>query len=361
MKHLLSFLALASCTPAYAAPIDDAKYLMCRHKTTAALTTLGADGQNYIWARDQFVACASPATPLPVPVPTPTPTPTPAPEPSGVAIAGQSALKAALAGAKGGETFILADVSYGKLALADRRWATPVTIRGGRFEAYSTLTRVSGLTLDGSMIRGEAGMVDGAYGLKLDAVDGITLLNMRSEGVGQGGFGIYTRTGGSKNIRIVGGYSKGWKNAFTFAGVNGLTIESHRFTEMGADGAQIGASSNITIRNNVFRDWSTARGSHGDGIQFTFANDNVRVEGNDIEIAAQGISAHNPYAMTNTRYIGNRVKVLYARALWINLGVRSAINDNQLFTWPGSTNKPMIGAGGDVKVFGNTRDGAPYP
>ena len=53
-KRLLSAAILALAAPANAAPLDDAKFLMCRSVTTDALKALGAaDGQNYIW----YVPC----------------------------------------------------------------------------------------------------------------------------------------------------------------------------------------------------------------------------------------------------------------------------------------------------------------
>lgn len=293
MKILFNRLAALAMlatplAPAFAAPLDDAKFLMCRSVTTDALKALGAaDGYNYIWARSLYVPCST-ATPTPVPTPTPTPIPTPT---AGTAVANQTALLNALSGAKGGEVFTLAAGNY-SLSLSGKRWTNPVTVQGAAvFKSYAKLDGVSGLILKGVTFTGDAGMVDGLYALEIANSDNVTLDGVKLAGVGQSGFGLFVRGNTVKAITIRNAEITGLKFGLVIRGGQGWTIERNKFFALGSDGIQLGATSGTIIQDNDFRDFRPKSGDHPDAIQLGYNNLAMKILRNVMRGSAQGLFA----------------------------------------------------------------------
>lgn len=284
----LALLALA-VTPAPAASIDDARYLMCLPKTTDALKALGADGRNYVWARGLFVTCDA-AQPAPAPSPTPTPVPSPTPT-AGTAVSGQTALLNALSGARGGEVFTLAAGNY-SLSLSGKRWTNPVTVQGAAvFKSYAKLDGVSGLILKGVTFTGDAGMVDGLYALEIANSDNVTLDGVKLAGVGQSGFGLFVRGNTVKAITIRNSDVGGFNFGLVIRGGQGWTIARNTFAQLGSDGIQIGGTSGTVIQDNELRGFMPKSGSHPDAIQLGYNNLAMKILRNVMQGSAQGLFA----------------------------------------------------------------------
>ena len=296
MRFILAFLALA--TPAFAAPLDDAKYLLAQPAVTTALQGISTT-RNYVWARDTVLgALGSPVSePPPAPAPTPTPVPTPAPVPSaGVAISGQTALLNALSGAKGGETFILAPGTY-SASITDRRYPSPVTILGQpgvKIPAGGVIKNSANITFRRILFTGKAGMASAQWVVRLENSAGITFAENEFAGVDHTGWAIFARTADNKNIRILGNKFTDLSRGVVFFGGAGIQTEGNSFSGIGDDcidysnlrpnGGQRNTISRNTARNSFYNPLS-----HRDFAQL-WANWSLDVIGNDLWFSGMGIA-----------------------------------------------------------------------
>ena len=318
MKRLI--LAIALSTSAHAAPIDDAKWLLARPEVTTALQAI--PGQNYVWARDTVLgALGSPVSvpaPVPAPVPTPTPTPVPVPPPSaGVAISGQTALLNALSGARGGETFTLADGSY-TLAITNRRFTAQVTLQGGRgakFKAYGKITGSSGVTLKGVSFLGHAAMADAQWSVQIAASDNIIFDGVLIGGTDGTGYGLYVRTNDVKTITLRNSEVTKWKYGVKISGGTDWLIENNSIYGIASDGVQISNTNGAKILYNKFFGFTPCCGFHPDGTQMDGPNVNMTISYNSYRGKMQGPFYDGRLGpQTNLTAVGNDIRVTYPNA-----------------------------------------------
>ena len=198
----------------------------------------------------QTAAAAASPTPTPTPTavvaPTPTPTPpavvvtpTPTPTPtSGKLISSQSQLDAALAGATGGETFLLASGDY-SISLYNKSYASAVTIASADSGKpatidYMKLSNVANLTFR-SVDLGRAAntsehmvRIMGGKNLTFDSVHVHGSLDGNS---GNDGLGFVVDKNTS-NLKIVNSAFEQLAWAGSFSGVNGLTLAGNTYKDI---------------------------------------------------------------------------------------------------------------------------------
>lgn len=301
------------------AKIDDAKFILTRPEVVNRIKAIGevpsTDGKrsyNVPWAVDLYLDEIGAPTPSPSIPPVVVPVP-----PSGISITNQAALNLALAGAKGGEVFNLADGRY-SLNLTGKRYAAPVTVRGGRevvFSPFAKLTDVANLTFSGVTFAGKAGMVSGQYLLLISNVCDLSFVDVAWAGADRSGTGIMQKSGTSCRISFSGGSTSALADGHTFQNIDGLTITGHQFFGQGADDVKLSGVRNAVISKSRFHGKNRLSGAHPDGIQFQGANDSVTIADNSFEGMMQGIFGDAAASVTNLTVERNRINVSYPRAL----------------------------------------------
>lgn len=370
MRYVAALVAAAMMmlAPAMAAvtasKAGDALYILLnptRGDVAWAATTL----RTFI-AEHPDSAVPAPA-PAPAPVPAPSPPAPPSPVPGAIKVANNAALSAAVSAARGGESFDLAPGKYsltltGKSNLTFNGAAPGVTfgqwtkVASSRNITFSNLDFVQTTANDAAVVL-----------LSPSNVDGLTLRNVNFIGQPGGyGFGIFAKDATTKNVRIEGGSAKRLEYAFRFNQAQGLYITGFAFSELTADGVQLGGNSrDVTVTKSTFRNWKPARGSHPDSLQMVCAAYNIIFSFNDIDANTQGINQFANAAAcpgvgsTNVIVEGNRFRLgNYANAIYLGNST-GRVTTNQLFK---ATYNPMIRiSGGSVAVSGNMLDGKPYP
>lgn len=384
MKVAALAAAALALAPVAAAPLDDAKWLLAQPEATTALQGISTT-RNYVWARDTVLgALGSPVSaPAPVPAPTPAPTPTPVPVPTpspgpapvpapvpppsaGVAISGQTALLNALSGAKGGETFTLADGSY-TLAITNKRFTTPVTLQGGRgarFGAYGKITGSSGVTIKGVTFLGHAGMADAQWSIQIAASDTITFDTVLIGGTDGTGYGLYVRTGDVKAITLRNSEIAKFKYGVVIAGGTGWLIEGNSFHTITSDGIQISNSSGAKILRNRFFNFTPCCGFHPDGTQMSGPNVNMTISFNHYRGKMQGPFYDGRLGpQTNLTAVGNDIRVTYPNAFRVPNAtgfVSGNVVDGSDATYDGRKVVPIVQFSGMTSDRTNRVDGKAF-
>jgi hypothetical protein len=306
-------------------------------------------------------------TPAPAPTPAPTPAPNPPAQPAGISIANSAALQAAVAKAAGGEVFNLAAGKYalsvsGKKNLTFNGAAAGVTF--GEWTKVANSTNITFSNVD--FVQSSTGDANSVL-LSPSSVDGLILKNVNFIGQPGGyGFAVFAKDGTTKNVRAEGGSAKRLEYGFRFNQAQGLYITGFAFSELTADGVQLGGNSrDVTVTKSTYRNWKPARGSHPDALQMVCAAYNITFSYNDVDASVQGPNQFaNAAACPNvgtTNFIVeyNSFRLgTYANAVYAGYST-GRIAYNKLFK---ATYSPMIRVvGGSMAVTGNTLDGKPYP
>lgn len=240
------------------------------------------------------------------------------PQASGIAISGQSAFDKALASARGGETFNLADGSY-RLSVSNIRPRTIVTVQGSRnavFRSYGKITSSSNLRFSGVTFSGDADMKDGQWVLQLAASENITFDNVLISGVDNSGYGIFVRTNDVKNITIRNSEITKLKYGGVIWGGTGWLLEKNIFHVIASDGLQLSGTFNSKVIGNRLSDFQPHSGFHPDGIQLTGPNTDLTLQGNIVRGDAQGLFYDGRRGrQKNLRVIDNDIAVSYPNAI----------------------------------------------
>lgn len=365
-RLLLTFLALLA-TPALAAPIDDAKWLLAQPEATTALQGI-SQTRNYVWARDTVLGALGSPVSEPVPAPTPTPEPVVVPEPSppaGVAISGQTALLNALSGAKGGEVFNLAPGNY-SLSITGKRYPAPVTIVGQpgvTASAFAVISDSAKIVFTGIRFNGKAGMASAQWLVELKRSEDILFTGNEFAGVDHTGWAIFARDASNKNIRIFKNAIRDLSRGVVFYGGAGIQTEGNTFAGIGDDCVDYsnlrpnGAQRN-TISRNTARDSFYNAGSHRDFAQL-WANWSLDVIGNDLWFSGMMIADYGaPAPNLDLRVIGNIIRLVdYANSIRFTVaGTTGSVIDNVVTS--GSV-KAIFQVPSTMTKSGNLVDGTP--
>lgn len=317
MKRLILTFALFSST-AISAPIDDAKYLLCRTEATSALKGISTSTRNYVWARDMVSPCAAPVPTQPPVVTPPAEPPTPVPIPQQeITVSGQTAFLNALSAAKGGETIRLADGSY-SLGITNIRPASTVNVVGSRnvkFGAFGKITGSANIRFGGVSFWGKAGMADAQYAVRIAASENITFDGVLISGIDGTGFGIYVTTNDVKNSAVRNSELAKFKFAVKIQGGSGWVIEKNRFRGLSSDGVQISNTTGALIAANDMGEFAPCCGFHPDAIQMAGPNKAMRIIGNIIRGKAQGIFSDGQYFQDGLAVNDNNVAVTYPNTI----------------------------------------------
>ncbi|PWE32792.1 hypothetical protein DDZ14_08580 [Maritimibacter sp. 55A14] len=217
--------------------------------------------------------------PEPSPEPTPEPTPTPTPTPgTGQAVANAAELRAALASATGGETFLLAPGDYGDMPRLGQ-YASPVTIASAdrknpaRF-SRAILKGVSNVALDGLHLKYAYSAGDAASANRFAVLNSqdVTLTRNLFEGaiVNGAGHGRGLQIRDSIGTKVLGNEFKTWWKACSTGGACRDTVfNDNDVHHIRSDGFGPGDTVGLECRRNWFHDNVALDGSgdHKDMIQ----------------------------------------------------------------------------------------------
>ncbi len=208
-----------------------------------------------------------------------------------VLVSSQSELNAALAAATGGETILLAGGSYSGLTLVKRSFGETVTIASADddnpavFTGPINLVNVSGLTIEGVDVLGEAPLESGFARISIRGGSDITLSDMHVsgsirpfvEGVEDELAGYPTEFGvvidGARGVRLEGLEMTQFAKAVRFANSEDITVSGSEFHQIRSDGIAMSSSRGILIEDNYFHDFhplmkNGGTGDHPDYIQY---------------------------------------------------------------------------------------------
>ncbi len=227
-------------------------------------------------------------------------------------VASAAELSAALDRATGGETIVLADGDYGRLALRDRAFAETVTLTaatplGARFEELD-LDGVANLTIEGAFFDHTfAGEKIFAARFEIESSTGITIRDSLFDGddrvqPGSSADGYGTGRGlairDSQHVTVEGSEIRGFWKGVGIGNSEHVTLRGNELHDMRTDGLNSTRSAHVTIEDNHFHSMrvSEASGDHPDFIQI-YSTDEGRIphdfiiRGNRIEIGT-GDTAH---------------------------------------------------------------------
>lgn len=295
-----------------------------------------------------------------------------------VKVSSPSALKAAIAASKGGQTFVLSPGNYGSLSyLSGKKTSQPITIISADKNNMAIITSTSlqnsaniilanlKFLADGSGAVPSWGNVKppntgysglpaqpGKIGLSLVSSSNITVTGSIFSGHNRGLYGTH-----SKNIAITGNVFKNTTmDHMAFNAMDGVLIEGNytgafkTFWNSHNDSIQFWntgtTSGNITVKNNVITS-SELPGSKG-GVQgiFIFNEDVARQGGNttdfyrNIVVTGNKIITTHPNALTISATHGVRIQ---NNTLLADCSNRKAGWDPRLTVYKGNTNVVITG------------------
>ncbi len=224
-----------------------------------------------------------------------------------IRVSDAAGLSAALAGATGGETILLADGDYGAMTLSGQ-FGTAVTIcaetpLGARFTALS-IASSSGMVLDGLFLDYVAapGAPSGNNRFDITGSSGITLRNSlldgdRMDDPTHPGHGYPTGRGlrvtGSDSIVIENNTIRGFWKAMNIGNSTDVVVRGNDIHDIRSDGINLSAVDTVLIENNHIHDFcrNLDTGDHPDMIQmWSSANPlvprNVTIRDNYLDIGA---------------------------------------------------------------------------
>ena len=304
----------------------------------------------------------------------------PAVQTKGQPVADATALGAALQGARGGETFLLASGNYGTLRL-NASYRSPVTIRSADPAAPACFTRLvlqgagnvhlDGVYFDYTYNGGDPHFI--AYFVLLDSTDikisnsvfdGGTARGTGTEADGYSiGIGLKIERGG--NLTLSGNEFRRWWTAVLAVQSRQLTFSGNNIHTIRSDGIDIDAADGLTIERNRFHDFGGAAGSqdHRDMIQIMRVSprgssdivirDNVfDMAGGDftqtIWAGGDGKDLNNPVMRhRNVLVENNMIYNAHIHGISIHGSDNISIRKNSLIHVPGGHSVPAINISSD--------------
>ena len=200
-----------------------------------------------------------------------------------IRVSDAAGLSAALAGATGGETILLADGDYGAMTLSGQ-FGTAVTIRaetplGARFTGLS-IASSSGMVLDGLLLDYVAAPGAPSFNNRFNITDssGITLRNSlldgdRMDDPTDPGHGYPTGRGlrvtGSDSVVIEDNTIRGFWKALNIGTSTDVVVRGNDIHDIRSDGINLSAVDTVLIENNHIHDFcrNLDTGDHPDMIQ----------------------------------------------------------------------------------------------
>lgn len=304
-------------------------------------------------------------------------------------VADRAGLLSALSSAKGGDTIVLKNGSYGSLTL-NNDYASTVTIKAeqslGASVSLLTLQNATNIKFDG--IKFNSGM-NGSNGRGVvnieQASQNVAIVNSEVtgsvDGVYEGHFGIYVRS--SNGITLENNNVHDVRSGIVMFGSANSAVKGNSIDYFSEDGMKLAGLSNAVVDGNVTLGhiYPTA-GAHNDFIQFQGASNNLTVTDN-VYLAntigsAQGIFFSDG-TYQNVRIENNLIYTDMLRGISVSDGSTGiTVNANTLLNVPGGhagttvmvpagsvvTNNIMMnyagGTSGSNLVLQNTNPNAAY-
>lgn len=268
-----------------------------------------------------------------------------------IQINGSAALTAALANAKGGETFVLAAGDYGDLTLYAQNFASNITIKSAssgnpaHFNTVSVLSS-SNITLQGLDIGHALSSSEQDYSPMARVSDasnivfnGVTVHGSLDNDPGNDGRGI--QVANSSGITVTNSEFTQLSTGIVFNGSSNITVKNNNVHGMRSDGMDFASTSQVLIDGNSFRDFSPAEGDHPDAIQFWNKTGSSSVRDvtiiNNVVLAGTSSGSQGIFMSDNGGYAYKNV----------------LIQNNLIFTG-GQWNGILVAGADGVKVIGNT-------
>lgn len=268
-----------------------------------------------------------------------------------IQINGSAALTAALANAKGGETFVLAAGDYGDLTFYAKNFAANITIKSAsstnpaHFNSVSVLSSSNitfkGLDIGHALSSSEAeytpmARVSDAKNVVFDSVKIHGSLDNNPANDGRG-----LQVANSSGVTVTNSEFTDLANGMIFDSSSGITVRNNNIHVMRSDGMDFASTSQVMIDGNTFRDFYPADGDHPDAMQFWNKNGTSSVRDvtiiNNVVLAGTSSGSQGVFMSDNGGYAYKNV----------------LIQNNLIFTG-GQWNGIMVAGADGVKVIGNT-------
>jgi Ca2+-binding RTX toxin-like protein len=223
------------------------------------------------------------------------------PSGSTVSVSSAAGLAAALKTAVSGETIKLAAGNYGTVSISNVKISGNVNITSSNPNNPAVLTGLSisnssGLTFTDLHL--SVASSSNYYPVSVRGSSNIAFSGMDVAGSLTNSISSGMMFQNDTNVSVVSSNFHQLANGIVESGNSGMTVSDDIFTGLSADGVDNAQSSNVTISNNTFTDFTPQAGAHPDAIQFwtagtTKASSDITISGNAISVgsgaATQGI------------------------------------------------------------------------
>lgn len=266
-----------------------------------------------------------------------------------VSVSDARSLNARLAGARGGETILVAPGDYGEIWIRNRNYPKPVTIKAaqpgtdlGRLRiAGSSNIGFSGLTFHLDLAPEEKRSLPA---ILIQDSSGISFHRVHIHGSldgdpGNDGYGM--RVIGSQDISLTGSRMEQLGKGAVFIKTSGIEVSNNDIHDIRSDGLDFAQASSVVIDGNRFRDFYPVKGDHADGIQFLTKGMNapstdIRIT-NNVLMQGKGLGMQGIFIKDETKVLPYRDVLIANNLVYIN-----------------TYNGIAVANGRDVKVTGNT-------
>lgn len=254
-------------------------------------------------------------------------------------VSNTATLEKALESARGGETITLAPGEY-DLALQGKSFASPVIVTSASRDnpAHIATVRLAGvqnltlrnLTIGRALNPNEPGwtrlvQISESKNIVVDSakVHGSLDGNPQNDGVG-----LFISD--SAGITVTGSEFQELFTAVIFTRASDLTMSGNRFHDLGSDGSDFSAVTNVTIDGNCFTSFFPAKGDHPDAIQFwnhsvPTGSSNIRISNNQVfqgrGAGMQGVFIGSEEPGKRHRDITIRNNLVYVQDQYNGIGV----------------------------------------
>ena len=287
-----------------------------------------------------------------------------------ITIKDQAALTAALANARGGETFALAAGTYSEVALKSRTFATPITITSADATRPATVQHIAlsgssgvnftNIDIGSALAAGEKIGSDTAAGIISNSskitFDHVHVHGSMDNNASNDRYGLSFR--GSSAIKITNSSFEQLTRAALFGTSNDILVQNNSFTHLRSDGLDFAAVQNVTVDGNYFHDYSPIAGDHPDAIQFwtsgtKVSSSDITITNNQIQFGgaqgAQGIFLNDEVGKLPYKRVTIDNNMVYVVAgyngIYVANGEDVAVTNNSVLSNPSDRYKLRIDLG----------------